>query len=208
MPYNVSMNAARWTADSIGRLCVDDLRQLRENALGLGAAEVVTLCDSAIGAQGTSTPSRRAPRVTREKTKLIPRRTAFEMCGANLNGGMSSWGAVRASDGTVVLSLWAEDIRREKGGGCSYLLWAPNAKGARAWSDTPAGTERLEHCKLAQERGGAEGFLVYGVRREGFLPEEQASSITGADPAVVIRFQVVLRGTAYWAVWGGKASSS
>ena len=119
---------------------------------------------------------------------------------------MASWGGVRSSDGMVVFSLWAQDIRYE-GGACSYLLWAPNVAGSRPWSDTRGGKERLQHCKLAHERGSAEGLLVYGTRRQGFLPEDRASTIKGVDRDVVIVFQVVLRGAEYWAVWG-RASSS
>lgn len=196
-----------WTADSVARLFDDELRQLRENALALGAAEVTRLCDAALDARGRSAACKRPSRAMREKdrAKLVPRRMAFEMHGVQLNAGMSSWGGVRSSDGMVVLSLWADDVRPEQGG-CSCLLWAPNDAGARPWSDSAAGKERLQHCKLALERGRAEGFLVHGVCREGFLPEERASTIHGADPHTRIAFHVVMRGKAYWAVWGGKAS--
>ena len=128
------------------------------------------------------------------------------MRGVQLDAGMSSWGGVRKSDGVVVFSLWADDVRSERGG-CSYLLWAPNRAGSRAWSDMPGGKERLEHCKLALEKGEAEGFLVHGVRREGVLPQERARSVAGADPAIVIRFQVGQRGPEYWAVWGSAAAA-
>ena len=200
------MKPDHWTADSVARLFDDELRQLRENATALGAAEVVGLCDAALDERGTSVARRRPSRAMREKdsARLVPRRKAFEMRGVQLNAGMSSWGGVRSSDGMVVLSLWADDVRQEKGG-CSCLLWAPNDAGARPWSDSVAGKERLQHCKLALERGQAEGFLVHGVRRDGFLPEERASTIQGADPHTRIAFHVVMRGPAYWAVWGSKA---
>lgn len=197
------MKPTQWTADSVARLFDDELRQLRENALALSAAEVVSLCDAALDARASSVTHKRASLAMREKdrAKLISRRKAFEMRGVQLHAGMSSWGGVRTTDGMVVLSLWADDVRQEKGG-CSCLLWAPNDAGARPWSDTAAGRERLHHCKLALERGRAEGFLVHGVRREGFLPEERASTIQGADAHMHIAFEVVMRGTAYWAVWG------
>jgi hypothetical protein len=184
----------------VGSLSVEELRQLRENALRLGAGEVVALCDSALAAHGPKASSGgSSPR--RPNSKLVPRRSAFRMRDVQLNAGMSSWGGVRHSDGLVVLSIWADDVRSEEGG-CSCLLWAPNTRGSRPWSDMRAGKERLEHCKLAMQRGEAEGFLVHGVRLKGVLPEERAHSVDGADPAVVIRFQVVQRGAEYWALWG------
>ena len=196
----------RWNSESIGSLSVEDLRQLRDNAVRLGAGEVAGLCDSALAAHGPSAASgASSPR--RENSRLVPRRSAFRMRGVQLNAGMSSWGAVRQSDGVVILSLWADDVRSERGG-CSCLLWAPNKAGSRPWSDTPAGKERLEHCKLALQKGEAEGFLVHGVRLEGMLPEERAHRVDGADPEVVIRFQVVQRGAEYWALWGSAAAAA
>jgi hypothetical protein len=190
----------RWNTQSVGSLSVEEVRQLRENAVRLGAGEVAGLCDSALAAHGQKASSG-ASSSRRGNSRLVPRRSAFQMRGVQLNAGMSSWGGVRQSDGVVVLSLWADDVRSERGG-CSYLLWAPNQAGSRPWSAMPGGKERLEHCKLAVEKGEAEGFLVHGVRLEGVLPEERARSVEGADPAIVIRFQVVQRGAEYWAVWG------
>ena len=156
---------SRWNSESVGSLSVEELRQLRENAVRLGAGEVAGLCDSALAAHGPEALSgASSPR--RENSKLVPRRSAFRMRDVHLNAGMSSWGGVRKSDGVVVLSLWADDVRSEHGG-CSCLLWAANKAGSRPWSDTPAGKERLEHCKLALEKGGAEVFLVHGVRLKG-----------------------------------------
>jgi hypothetical protein len=48
-----------------------------------------------------------------------------------------------------------------------YLLWAPNIGDSRPWSDTAGGKERLEHCRVALERGAAEGLLIYGERVDG-----------------------------------------
>ena len=177
---------------------------MRENAVRLGAGEVAGLCDSALAAHGAKASSG-ASSSQRDNAKLIPRRSAFQERGVQLNAGMSSWGGVRRSDGAVVLSLWADDVRKEDGG-CSYLLWAPNHAGSCPWSDMPGGKERLEHCKLAEQKGEAEGFLVHGVRLEGVRPEVRARSVKGADPAIVIRFQVVQRGAEYWAVWGSAAA--
>lgn len=192
--------STRWNTESVGLLSVEDLRQLRENAVRRGAGEVAGLCDSALAAHGVKAAPR-ASSSQRDNTRFIPRRSAFQLHGVQLNAGMSSWGGVRHSDGAVVLSLWAEDVRSEDGG-CSYLLWAPNRAGSRPWSDTPGGKERLEHCKLAVQKGQAEAFLVHGVRLEGVLPEARARSVKGVDPAIAINFQVVQRGAEYWAVWG------
>jgi hypothetical protein len=197
--------SARWNAQSVASLGVEEIRQLRQNALRLGAAEVAGLCDTALAAQGThSSPAASSSR--EPKSRLIPRRSAFAMHGVHLSAGMSSWGGVRQPDGVVIIAVWADDVRSEAGG-CSYLLWAPNHAGSRPWSDMPGGRERLEHCKLALEKGGAEGFLVHGVRLEGLLPEQRARSVSGADPAVVLRFRVVQRGEEYWAVWGSAAAA-
>lgn len=94
---------------------------------------------------------------------------------------LSSWGGIRASDGTVVLSIWKDDIRSE-GGHCSCLLWAPNEKGSRPWSDKPGGRERLD----------------------GHAPEDRARTVSGIDPAIVVQVGVALRGREYWAVWGAR----
>ena len=196
--------SARWNTQSVASLGVEEIRQLRQNALRLGAAEVAGLCDTALAAKRadpSSTSSRRGP-----NPGLIPRRAAFALHGVHLNAGMSSWGGVRQPEGVVVIAVWADDVRSEAGG-CSYLLWAPNQAGSRPWSDMPGGTERLEHCKLAIERGGAEGFLVHGVRLDGMLPEQRARSVRGVDPAVALKFQVVQRGAEYWAVWGRAAGT-
>jgi len=192
--------SGRWNTESVGLLSVEELRQLRENAVNLGAGEVAGLCESALTAHGPKASSgASSPR--RDNSRLVPRRSAFQMRGVQLNAGMSSWGGVRQSDGVVVFALWADDVRPEHGG-CRYLLWAPNEAGSRPWSDMPGGKERLEHCKLAVQNGEAEGILVHGARLEGVLPEERARSVDGADPTIVISFQVVQRGAEYWAMWG------
>jgi hypothetical protein len=101
------------------------------------------------------------------------------------------------------MSLWAPAVLSSEGG-CSQLLWAPNDDGSRPWSDSAAGQERLKHCKLALERGGAEGILVYGEHADGVLGEQNARSVYGADPERLVQFQVEQRGEEYWAVWGAK----
>ena len=123
----------------------------------------------------------------------------------HLEDPRTSWGGVRHADGTVVMSLWADSIK-SRGGTCGYLLWAPNTGGSRPWSDTPAGMQRLEHCKIAIANGGAEGLLVYGEALEGFLPEERARSVHGVDPETVLLFSVRKNGREYWASWGHRVA--
>lgn len=196
----------RWTQESIGRLPAGDVEQLRENARRLGAAEVVALCDAALGGSDSRREPAAAPRPAARKSRLIPRRAAFQLHEVPMGVGMASWSGLRRSDGGVVFALWAEHVRSE-GGGCCYLLWAPNEEGARPWSDSPAGKERREHCLRAMEKGSADAFLVFGTREEGFLPQERARTITGVEPDVSITLRVEQRGEAYWGVWGGKTET-
>jgi hypothetical protein len=135
----------------------------------------------------------------------VARARAFEMRGVWLEDRRTSWSGVRKSDGAVVMALWADAIKSADGA-CAYLLGAPNEGGLRPWSDTAAGKERLEHCRRAQERGCAEGLLVYGQPLDGHLPEERAYTVHGIDPDTVLVFQVEMRGAEFWATWGKKAA--
>jgi hypothetical protein len=194
-----------WTPERIARLATPDLQQLRENAEKLGVTSVVALCDAALDARPRATSNRgRAANLPKHARNLISRHKAFQARGVVLRQGDSGWSGVRSTDGTVVMSLWAPAIVSADGG-CSQRLWAPNDAAAGGWSDTPAGQERLKHCKLALERGGGEGILVYGEHSDGEAAEHNARSVYGADPECVIRFRVEQRGTEYWAVWGDKA---
>jgi hypothetical protein len=193
----------RWTIDRIARLAERELTQLRTNAQHLGELEVVALCDQALLLERPVVLAEKAGRRLKAKhPRLVTRRSAFETRGVML-AAPSSWGGVRPSDGTVVMSIWKDDIRSERGA-CRYLLWAPNEKGSRPWSDKPDGRARLEHCRQACERGSAELLLVYGEPLAGHLPEDRARTVSGIDPAVVLHVEVVLRGREYWAIWGGR----
>ena len=167
--------ADEWTLERIEQLTVQDIKQLRENAERLNEDAVVALCSAALSAAGPRGRSRAGGQsLPRSKARrLIARTRAFEARGVWLQDPRTSWSGVRKSDGTVVLALWAAAIE-SAGGGCSCLLWAPNIEGARAWSDAPAGQERLDHCKLAMTQGRAEGLLVYGEALAGRLPEDKA----------------------------------
>ena len=205
---NVAFKPARtrdWTRERIERLDTADVQQLRENAEKLGATEVVALCDIALNARPrASAGGGRAARVPKRARNLISRHKAFQARGVFLPEGESAWSGVRSADGTVVMSLWAPAIVSSEGG-CSQLLWSPGDAGAKGWSHSPAGLERLRHCKLALERGGGEGILVYGTHFDGEAAEHNARSVYGADPECVIQFKVEQRGAEYWAVWGAKA---
>ena len=196
----------RWTAERVAKLGRREVTQLRSNAAGLGDAKVVALCDSALLLAAKDPGEGMARRLKASGVRLVSRRSAFETRGVTLQS-LSSWGGIRHSDGMVVMSIWKDGIRSE-GGECSYLLWAPNEKGSRPWSDKPAGQERLEHCKKACERGTAEALLVYGETIEGRIPEDKAKTISGVDAAIVLQVAMVQRGREYWAVWGGRKTGA
>jgi hypothetical protein len=196
--------SAAWTRERIGNLSKQEIQQLRANAGDLGEQDIVTLCDEALRSLPKGAGKGSAVSAKNAKTRrLIARGKAFEARGVYLNDVRGSWGGVRSSDGMVVMSLWADAVK-SRGGACNYLLWAPNVDGARPWSDTPSGQERLKHCQLALEGAGAEGLLVFGERLDGHLPEERARSVHGVDPETVLRFKVEKQGDEYWAVWGKK----
>ena len=194
-------SSGEWTSERVERLHKTEIEQLRTNADALGAASVVALCDEALRGRAKERGRTRSAALPKRARRLVSRSHAFEARGVFLRDARTSWGGVRKSDGAVVVGLWADAIEAA-GGGCSYLLWAPNADGSRPWSDKPGGRERLEHCKLALEASSTEGVLVYGERLEGSLPEDKARSVHGVDPEIVLRIKVERRDGAYWAVWG------
>jgi hypothetical protein len=197
-----SAAAAEWTPERLSRLTAQEIKQLRDNAERLNESGVVDLCTAALA--GKRAPKKPAARRAKTHARhLIARTRAFEARGVYLTDARTSWGGVRKADGAVVLALWAGNVV-SRDGACRYLLWAPNADGARPWSDSPAGRERLAHCRGAIERGSAEGLLVYGDALEGYLPEDKAQAVHGVDAEVVLNFQVEQVGTEYWAVWGRK----
>lgn len=200
--------AKLWTRERIGRLSSLEIKQLRANAERLNEPELAVLCSEVLKDTPRAAHAPRDKSATRTKArKLVARVKAFEARGVWLQDPLTSWGGVRKSDGAVVMALWSDAIESADGS-CRCLLWAPNIDGARPWSDKPAGRERLEHCKRAMERGGAEGLLVYGQRFTGQLPEDKAYAIHGADAETVLQFQVEVRGEEFWAIWGRRAAVS
>jgi hypothetical protein len=198
--------AAEWTAERIGRMTAQEIKQLRDNAERLNEPQIVDLCTAALAGQRRTQLQGRRSRTTRTQARhLLARTKAFEARGVTLHDPRS-WGGVRKTDGAVVLAIWADAVVSADGS-CRYLLWAPNLAGSRPWSDLPPGRERLAHCKSAIEAGKAEGLLVYGQALEGHLPEEKAHAVHGVDAEVVLTFQVEQVGTEYWAVWGKKTAA-
>ncbi len=193
-----------WTKERIGRLRRQEIEQLQINAGALGEDGIVALCAEVLRERPTlrGASSARAARAPK-RCRLVSRGRAFETRGVMLQDPRASWSGVRKSDGAVVISLWVDAIE-SSGGACSYLLWAPNVRGSRPWSDGAAGRERLAHCKLAASGSPAEGVLVYGEPLEGFLPEDRARSVHGVDPEIVLQLTIERRGDEYWAVWGRK----
>lgn len=191
--------AVQWTKEKISGLATSDVRQLRDNAQRLSQPEIVSRCDEVLVGRPKGDPARSTK--TKSSKRLVSRNRAFEMRGVHLQSPAWSRGGVRKSDGMVVVTVWSGDIKTN-GGGCNYRLWSPNVAGSCAWSDTPGGKERLEHCKAAMQRGEIEGLLVHGQRIEGTLPDDKAASIEGVDPEVVLRMQIEMRAKEYWATWG------
>jgi hypothetical protein len=201
-------NTKEWTLARIARLSIQEIKQLLENAERLKDPDIVEHCRAALrGVTSTRTVMRRKPRRRLKAGRLIARARAFGARGVFLEDARTSWGGVRKADGKVVMALWADAVESAEGA-CRYLLWAPNADGSRPWSDTPAGKERLEHCKRALELGSAEGLLVHGEGLAGHLPEEKAFAIHGVDAETVLVFEVERIGAEFWAAWGKKAAAS
>jgi len=203
MPF--TQRSSAWTAERIDKLAREEIQQLAANARTLGALEVAALCDAALAARPKGRGASAAGGAKRRH--LVSRSKAFEARGVYLQDARTSWGGVRKSDGTVVLTLWADAVK-SRDGGCAYLLWAPNVDGAHPWSDSAGGRERLEHCRLALAGAAAEALLVFGERLEGHAPEEKARSVHGVDPQAVVRFTVEKQGEEYWAVWGKKTGGA
>jgi hypothetical protein len=192
-----------WSRERVERLSKQEMEALRANAERLGETALADMCVELI--KNARSATGKAAAAKSPKRRLISRGKAFEARGVFLQDPRTSWSGVRKSDGRIVMTIWDSAVE-SGGGGCTCLLWGPNVEGARPWSDTPAGKERLEHCKLALD-AGAEGLLVHGEGLDGRLPEDKARTIHGVDPETVVSFKVEKRGAEYWAVWGKKAAA-
>lgn len=191
---------AKWDKERLQALTTPELRQLFINAQLLKETEIAAMCDEILSSRprGHAIVRKERPKGAVVR-RLVSRTKAFEAHGVALKSRAWSRSGVRESDGAVVLCVWADDVQNG-GGAASCLLWAPNVGGKRPWSDKPGGQERLEHCRLALERGTAEGLLVYGTPIEGTLPEEKAK-VAGADARNALELKVEMRGDEYWGTW-------
>jgi hypothetical protein len=176
---------SQWSRERIDKLSTAELRALHANAQRLNETEVAALCSALLDARPNGHPS--VPRDRRVRG-LVTRAQAFQMHGVSPRNRRWSRGGVR-TDGAVVLTLPAEDVQRDSAPH-ACLLWGPNVGGSRPWSDSPGGQERLEHCRLALERGAAEGLLIY-----------RSKKVDRVDAHTVLKLQVEKRDDEYWATW-------
>ena len=199
------VTSSRWTVERLERLDREELSRLQTNAERLGETELAASCAQLVKTRPIRGGAKDGG--ARSSLHLIPRSRAFAARGVHLADPGKSWSGIRKSDGAIVIALWKAAIQL-KDGGCACLLWAPNLEGARPWSDTEAGRERLEHCRLAAKGAKAEGLLVHGDALDGRLPEDRAGSVLGIDPGTVIHLAVEQRGDEYWAVWGKRSTQA
>ena len=190
---------AKWSKEQIDKLTTLELRALLANAERLKETEIAALCNELLDARPRGHPLVRRHKQPGEARRLVTRGKAFEMNGVRLRNRVWSCGGIRA-DGAVLLSVRAEDVQKAEGAN-SCLLWAPNVADSRPWSDSPGGKERLEHCRIALERGAAEGLLIYGKRAAGAPPEDKGPRADRVDAETVLNLRVEKRGDEYWASW-------
>lgn len=210
MPVNTvsgvfkAARATDWTRERLEQLGRQELLNLQANATRLGESELAALCEQLLkDCPRRGRASSGAVLRIKGRHKLLPRSRAFGARGVWLQDPRTSWSGIRKADGMVVMALWQAAVQTVDGA-CLCLLWSPNSDGVRPWSDSAAGRERLEHCKLAMQRGAAEGLLVLGEPLEGRLPEDRARTVLGIDAGTLVHFHVELRGGEYWACWGKK----
>jgi hypothetical protein len=189
---------AKWSKEQLDRLSTPELKALLANAERLKESEVAALCRELLAERRRGRPAAAREPAPRPARTLITSGRAFAMQGVTLRSRAWSRGGIR-QDGVVVLALAADEVQKSAGVADSYLLWAPNVHGSRPWSDTRGGVERLEHCRIAHERGAAEGLLMYGKRAAGAAPEDDGASERRVDADHVLQLRVEKRGEEYWA---------
>jgi hypothetical protein len=189
---------ATWTREQIDKFSTPEVRALLENAERLKETEVAEICNQILDSRPRGhPPAQRSARV-QGGLRLVSRAKAFAARGATPASRLWSRGAVRA-DETVVLVLSAEAAEKADGAE-RYLLWAPNVDASHPWSDTAGGKERLQHCRIALERGAAEGLLMYGKRPPGAATGETGTVRELIDAETVLALRVEKRGEEYWAI--------
>lgn len=191
---------AKWSKEQLDKLSTLELRALLANAERLSEPEVAALCNEILDARPRGHALVRQPRLPGQARRLVSRGKAFELHGISPRSRTWSLGGIR-TDGAVVLTVRAADVQKGSSGS-SCLLWGPNVDDSRPWSDTPGGKERLEHCRIALERGAAEGLLAYAKRAAGTAPEAKTAAGTDRlDPKTVLSLQIEKRGEEYWGTW-------
>jgi hypothetical protein len=189
---------AQWSRERIAALSTIELRALFDNAQRLHEPEVAAACDEIL---------RSRPRGLVTRPRLVTWRRACQLHGVSVRSGKWSRGGIRP-DGAVLMGIAEEDVRRDEDGE-RYLLWAPNNDLSRPWSDTPGGLERLQHCRIALERGAAEGLLTYSKRAAAAGAEEPGDDgpALRAD-AKLLSLRVEKLGEEYWGRSSGPAAEA
>jgi hypothetical protein len=190
---------AKWSKEQLDKLSTLELRALLANAERLSEPEVAALCTEILDARPRGHAAVRQVRLPGQARHLVSRGKAFEMHGISPRSRTWSLGGIR-TDGAVVLTVRAAEVQKEDSQS-SCLLWGPNVDDSRPWSDTPGGKERLEHCRIALERGAAEGLLAYAKRAVGTAPDANATGADRFDPKTVLSLHIEKRGEEYWATW-------
>jgi hypothetical protein len=190
---------AKWSKEQLEKLSTLELRALHANAERLNEPEVAALCNEILDARPRGQAPVRQQRLPGQARRLVSRGKAFELHGVSPRSRSWSLGGIR-TDGAVVLTVRAADVQKAASGS-SCLLWGPNVNDSRPWSDTLGGKERLEHCRIALERGAAEGLLAYAKRAVGAPPEAKALGADRLDPKTVLNLHIEKRGEEYWGTW-------
>jgi hypothetical protein len=178
---------AKWSREQLDKLTTPELRALLANAERLKETEVAALCNELLDARPRGRPPVRRDKHSGSGRRLITRSKAFEKHGVVPASRVWSRGGLRA-DGAVVFLLRAGDVHKISGRE-TYRLWAPNTGNSQPWSDTAGGRERLQHCRVALERGVAEALLTYG--------SGSTAELVDLDQLITLRIEQ--RGEEYWA---------
>jgi hypothetical protein len=185
---------ATWSKEKLSKLTTLELRALLANAERLQEEEVAALCNELLDARPRGRPPVRRDKHSGAGRRLITRAKAFEKHGVIAANRVWSRGAIRTdgAERTVVFLLRADEVQKTEDTD-NYLLWAPNVKNSHSWSDTPGGQERLEHCRIALERGVAEGMLIFGKGNA------HGTSADRVDAGHILNLSIEKRRKEYWA---------
>jgi hypothetical protein len=188
---------ATWSKERIDKLTTLELRALLVNAERLKEVEVAARCHELLDARPRGRPAVRRDKHSGAGRRLVTRGKAFEKHGVVPANRVWSRGGVRA-DGAVLFVIRADEVQKTDGQD-HHLLWAPNVGNSHPWSDTAGGKERLQHCRIALERGVAEGLLIYGKRVAGAPGKDNGTLADLVDAGQVLSLSIEKRGEEYWA---------